>query len=209
MMRQDVPLPSCLNPPSKQSLLEGLEERRLDLLALKRGYESEDATLRAAILAQFPKIGLGFNGARDTSNVKTLGFGVSIDIPLFDRNQGAIATEQATRQKLFDEYAQRVFEARWDVATAIDDIRATNGLIAAIEASLPALQKFAQTFGDALEKGNADVLSYRTAQSALAQKQIEVIKLRQQLIENWIALEIAAGQYLPIEPTPMTRENGQ
>ena len=38
-----------------------------------------------------------------------------IDIPLFDRSQGIIATESATREKLFDEYVTRVFQA--------DDIR--------------------------------------------------------------------------------------
>jgi outer membrane protein TolC len=208
-LRVGAQLPSHLDPPEMIALLDGLEGRRLDLLALKRGYESEDETLRAAILAQFPKIGLGFNGARDTSDVKTLGFGVSIDIPLFDRNQATIATEKATRQKLFDEYTARVFDARWDIATAIDDIRATNIQIADAEAALPTLQKFADTYRDALEKGNTDALSYYLAQTALANKQLAVIKLRQQLMENWIALEIASGQYLPISNTPTTREGGQ
>jgi outer membrane protein TolC len=208
-LRAGAQLPSHLDPPEMSGLLNGLEDHRLDLLALKRGYESEDETLRAAILAQFPKIGLGFNAARDTSDVKTLGFGVSIDIPLFDRNQATIATEDATRQKLFDEYTARVFNARWDIASAIEDIRATNLQIADAEAALPTLQKFADTYREALENGNADALSYFLAQTALANKQLAVIKLRQQLVEDWIALEIASGQYLPTSNTPTTRESGQ
>ena len=87
--------------------------------------------LRAAILAQFPKLNLGFNAARDTSAIRTIGLGVTIDIPIFDRNQGAIATETATRQKLFDEFAARVFTARSDIATAAEDIEATNKQLAA------------------------------------------------------------------------------
>src|SRR5207248_1406426 len=55
--------PSRLQPPQLDELLRDLEVRRLDLVALKRGYESQDETLRAAILAQFPKISLGFNAA--------------------------------------------------------------------------------------------------------------------------------------------------
>jgi outer membrane protein TolC len=85
MLRGDDQLPSQLQPPPVADLLDGLESRRLDLLALKRGYESQDATLRAAVLAQFPKISIGLNGARDTSNVKTIGVGVSLDLPLFDQ----------------------------------------------------------------------------------------------------------------------------
>ena len=61
-----------------------------------------------------------------------------------------------------------------------------------------------QDYRAALAQGNADVLTFYTAQGTLAQKRIEVIKLKQQLIENWIALEIASGRYLPI-PNPATR----
>ena len=57
-------LPSRLDPPSTEALLADIQDRRLDLLALRRGYESEDAKLRAAILEQFPKINLGFNAAQ-------------------------------------------------------------------------------------------------------------------------------------------------
>ena len=55
---------------------------------------------------------------------------MTIDIPLFDRNQGVIAQETATRQKLFDEYVNRLFEARSDVATAVTEIKGTNAQIA-------------------------------------------------------------------------------
>jgi outer membrane protein TolC len=195
-------LPSRLDPPTTQRALEGLEDRRLDLVALRKGYESQDATLRAAILQQFPKISLGPVLARDTSDVKTLGFAVTMDIPLFDRNQGAIAVEKATREKLFDEYVARVFNARADVATALSDIRRGNEQIAATEATVPQLEKLVQTYEQALRRGHADVLSYYTAQGSLAQKRIDVLKLKQQLVEDWVALEIASGLYLPQDQRP-------
>src|SRR5205814_2330945 len=56
---RDASLPSRLAPPTTQRLLDGLEDRRLDLRALRKGYESQDAMLRAAILQQFPKISVG------------------------------------------------------------------------------------------------------------------------------------------------------
>ncbi|HEY7086755.1 MAG TPA: TolC family protein, partial [Tepidisphaeraceae bacterium] len=198
-LRGDGALPSRLQPPPLEQLIDGLEQRRLDLLALRSGYESQEATVRAAVLQQFPKITLGFNAARDTSNVHTFGLGVSIDIPVFDRNQGNIAIETASRQKLFDEYANRVFAARSDIATAIQDIESLNEELAAAEGAIPGLERLVQTYDAALQQRNVDVLSYYTAQSTLATRRVEVIKLRQQLAESWIALEIASGRILPAE----------
>lgn len=201
VMLVDEPIPSNLVPPASQELIAALSGRRLDLLGLKMGYESQEQTLRAAVLEQFPKINLGFNAARDTSNVRTFGVGVTIDIPIFDRNQGVIATEKATRQKLFDEYVSRVFAARSDIVTAVADITATNAQIASSEAGIPELQKLVDTYQSALAQGNTDVLSLYAAQATLSQRRIDVIKLKQQLIENWIALEIASGQFLPTDTT--------
>jgi len=199
---QRVSLPSNLGSPPQAELIKGLESRRLDLLGLKQGYDSQDASLRTAILAQFPKISLGFNRAGDTSNVQTLGFGVTVDIPIFDRNQGNIARERATRQKLFDEYADRLFQARSDVATALSDIRHLNGQIATGEKLVPTLQRLVDTAKSALDEGNAYVISYYQTRFNLILRQIEVLKLKQQLIETRIALEIASGRYLPDSNMP-------
>src|SRR5205814_247477 len=170
---------------------------RLDLLGLRQGYESQDATVRAAILAQFPKMSAAFVRASDTTNVHTSGFNISVDVPIFDRNQGVIATERATRQRLLDEYNQRVFEARADVAAAIADMRSLNRQIAAAEEALPLLEKVVANAQTAIEQRNADVLSYYTARSNLLQKRIQLIKLQEQLLEAHTALEIASGCFLP------------
>jgi outer membrane protein TolC len=197
-LRAGSALPFRLDPPGGEAF-EDLEVRRLDLVALKKGYESQDENLRAAILGQFPKISLGPILARDTSDVRTAGVGASIDLPVFDRNQGAIAVEQATRQKLFDEYAARLFAARADIATALEDIQSTNRLVAEAQAGVASLEELVRTSAAALSRGNVDVLSYYAARTSLDQKQIELLKLRQQLVENWIALEIAGGRQIPLE----------
>ena len=54
-------------------------------------------------------------------------------------------------------------------------------------------------------RGNADVLSFYTAQGNLAQKRIDIVKLKQQLSENWVALELAYGGYLPREQATSTQ----
>ena len=197
-LRAGLILPTRLAPPAEQELFDGLESQRLDLLGLRQGLESQDATVRAAILAQFPKMSVAIVPATDTGNVHTTGFNITVDVPIFDRNQGVIATERATRQKLLDEYNQRAFEARYDIATATADIRSLNRQIAAAEEALPLLEKLVDSAQIAIEQRNADVLSYYTARSNLLQKRIQLIKLQEQLLEAHTALEIASGRYLPM-----------
>jgi outer membrane protein TolC len=204
-LRGGLTLPTRLAPPNERELFDGLESRRLDLLGLQQGLESQDATVRAAVLAQFPKMSAAFVKASDTTNVHTTGFNVAVDVPIFDRNQGVIATERATRQRLRDEYNQRVFEAHSDIAAGIADIRSLNRQIAAAEEALPLLEKLVSSALTAVEQRNADVLSYYTARSNLLQKRIQLIKLQEQLLEAHTALEIASGRYLPMDRALQSR----
>ena len=196
-LRDGLTLPMHLDLPDERDLLSNIESRRVDLLGLRKGYESQDATVRAAVLAQFPKMSLAFVRAKDNTNVQSNGFSVAVDVQIFDRNQGVIATERATRQRLLDEYNQRVFEARADIAVAIADIRSLDRQVAAAQEALPVLERLVDSAQKAREQGNADVLSYYTARNSLLQKRIQLIKLQEQLLEAHTALEIASGRFLP------------
>jgi len=104
-----------LDPATMNARLDQLPRVRPDLLALKAGYESQEARVRAAILAQFPSLGIGVNRASDTDNVDTIGLSVSLTLPLFSGNRGNIAIERATREQLQEEYRARLAQTRVDV----------------------------------------------------------------------------------------------
>lgn len=195
-IQKDMPLPSRLALPPADEFLKGLEDRRLDLVALRRGYESQEATVRAAILAQFPKVEVGIHHTRDSGNFFTLGPTLAFDVPIFDRNQGNIAVEKATRRKLFDEYVNRLFEARSEIATLLAEIESTADKLASAEGAVPILEELVRTYEDALAAGNADILSFYGARNDLAKKTIDILKLKQELTELRIGLELASGRYL-------------
>ncbi|MEO8426575.1 MAG: TolC family protein [Verrucomicrobiota bacterium] len=205
-LRPGIDLPSRDDAPPLEELQRGLEENRLDLMALKRGYASQEQTVRAAILGRFPKISLGANYASDTSNIRTLGPAAALDLPIFDRNQGRIAIERATRQRLFDEYINRVFEARSDITRALADIQSLTSQIGAAQATVPVLERVVETYRVALNQRQVDAFSYYTAQNNLNQERIQVLKLQQQLVETHVALELASGRYLPLG---QSRDNSQ
>ena len=122
-----------------------------------------------------------------------------------NRNQGAIATETATRQRLYDEYTARFFEARNDIATALADVQALTDQIADTNLAVESLQNLVDTYKNAYDRGNADVISYYTAVANLEQKSLDLLKLQQQLWDNQIAFELATGWYIPTERGPQTR----
>ncbi|HXQ80819.1 MAG TPA: TolC family protein [Opitutaceae bacterium] len=200
-LKYAAPDPSPGPAPTADELLQGLEERRLDLVALRYGYESQEASLRAAVIAQFPKIGLNVNKANDTTPIYTRGLGVTVDLPFFDRNQGQIGVAQATRQQLFDEYVARVAEARSQVGQALANLAIARTQLATVEASLPDLAKLVSSYETALESRNADELAYRDARAALATRQMEQYLVQQQVLELGVALEIATGRP-SIAPNP-------
>jgi outer membrane protein TolC len=197
-IRRGVVLPTHISAPSQPELLEGLPQRRLDLLALQKGYQSEEETLRAAVLAQFPRISLGLTKASDTTDVHTVGINPTIDIPLFDRNQGNIAIEKATRQKLFDEYTDRIFEARADIAVALSAIHSLNLQIDAAAAAIPVAQNQLDTARAAFQAGNTDIVTYEAARREHDTRLLQLIKLKEQLVQAGSALEIASGRFIPL-----------
>lgn len=195
-LRRPIHLPQVSALPAADKLLAGLANRRLDLVALRIGYQSQEQTLRAAVLGQFPRITTGIGQARDTGNIVTQGFSLTIGLPFFDLNQGRIAVEQATRQQLFDEYAARLFDARSSVAKLRSGLEAIADQIRATQAYLPVQQKLMATYYDALLHGNADVLTYYNARDERFATRISLIDLQLNLVDRFVALEIASGQYL-------------
>jgi outer membrane protein, heavy metal efflux system len=194
-LKPDIALPSRFDPPKSRVLLKDLQQRRLDLVALRHGYDSQEAAVRAAILEQFPKITIGPTVGRDTENVDTAGFALSISLPVFNRNQGTIAIERATRQKLFDEYVNRIFQTRSDVEMILMGIHYLNGQIAAAAQTEANLQKLVDEYRKALKRGRVDALTFYTAWTDSSDSRLKLLALKGQLAQAIVALELAAGIY--------------
>ena len=191
----NISLPSHVDLPGTAVLLKGLEQRRLDLVALRRGYASQQQHLRQAIIDQFPRINVGLNHQRGNDNIGTVGLSLSIALPVFDQNQGAIARARATRKQLFDQYVSRVFTARHQIASSVMAIRSLNERVRTAQQAIPTLRNLADAYRVAVRQGQADVLSYYTAWRNLADTQVEILDLRQQLVARQIALQVDAGLY--------------
>lgn len=173
--------------------LTELTERRPDLMALKAGYAAEDARYRQAILAQFPPFNLAINRSRDNTGVNMQGFALSLALPILNGNRGNIRIEEATRQRLRDEYQIRLNSAYADVKRLVEDSRLLAAQLQMSEAGLFRFDETAANAAQALAQGDLDESSYAIFQSSRIAKHVEVTNLRQALLENRIALLALLG----------------
>lgn len=171
--------------------------QRPDLRALRAGYQSQEEKYRGAVLAQFPVLNVGLTRARDTAGLNTMGFGLSLSLPIFNRNRGNIAIEQATRQKLRNEYQYRLNSANSEVALALENIPLLQAQLQRTQQGVAALQQLAQRADAAYQAGNLVATDYVRLRSGLLDKQIEAINLAEALVEQRIALETLLGPDLP------------
>lgn len=164
-------------------------------MALQQAYKNQDEQVKIEVLQQFPQISIGFNQTKNPSAYYTLGAGVTVTLPIFDQNQGQIALAEATRQQLFDEYTNRVFQSQADIVELLATIASLNKQIQVIHHALPDLENLVNAYRLAIEFRQVDVLNYYVSWNNLTDKQIELLLLQLQLVEAHIALEIATGIY--------------
>ncbi|MCB1056136.1 MAG: TolC family protein [Acidobacteria bacterium] len=181
--------------------LDGLSERRLDLVALRAGYQSQEETVRAAILRQFPRINIGLTRARDTSAIVTLGPALSISLPSLDRNRGEIAVERATREQLRQEYSARELGAQADVMGLLEGLRQAGRALDNAKAAVPAAQQLATAYDEALRRRSADALTAYRARADLLTRELTVLQLEQELVRLGLELQMASGRYEPLAGT--------
>jgi outer membrane protein TolC len=180
-----------------EQALSTLPERRPDLAALRLGYDAQDAKVRAAILAQFPNLSFGITGGSDNSNIRNVGPQITLELPVFDRNQGNIAIERATRQQLNDEYAARLTAADGQVRAMASEIAQLRAQRARAEADRATTQRLARQADAAFAAGNLDERGYVDLITTDLGKQEEIVALQQSLLEQEEAIDTLIGAGMP------------
>lgn len=191
------PAPVAIDAARVRTELPQRLAQRPDLQALRAGYRSQEEKFRGAILAQFPALNIGLTRARDTSGLYTVGFGLSLSLPVFNANRGNIAIAKATRRKLYDEYQDRLNGAYGEVAIALENLPLLQDQLQRSRRGVIELETVAQRAQAAYRAGNMSAPDYVRLQTALLDKRSEAIELQEALTEQRIALETLLGPELP------------
>ena len=181
------------SPADAEALFATARHARLDLQALARGYDSQEASLHRAVLGQYPKLGITLTRARDTSAVHTFGPAVSFDIPLWNRNRGEILLADLAREKLRAEYAARLFQTRADIAALVSALDRDEQARAALAVQRSSLDTIAARFEAAALRGDVALPVAEAARASAIDKQLEWLALDQSCAEQRLALAMTVG----------------
>lgn len=177
--------------------LTDLPKTRPDLLALRHGYQSQEEKLYGAVLGQFPALIFGGNYGADTSHVYSGGPTVTLDLPIFNRNQGNIAIEQATRQKLNDEYQTRLNTADGEVKAMLASHALLQKQYEQMQKNAAEADKVASHAETAFAMGNIDERSYVDFKSVQLSQRQQIFTLEQGLLEEQVSLASLIGAGMP------------
>jgi len=180
-----------------QELLNNIDHKRPDLLALKAGYAAQEAKVREQILTQFPSFSIGANSLRDTGNIWTLGPFINLNLPLLNGNRGNIAMARATRSRLLAEYRDRLTTAEIEAQRLVSDQQLALNELSALQEKLPDLSVMMQHMRKALTGGNVDMLTFTTLQNSHFAQRMKVLLLEQAVLEQAVALDTVLGA-LPV-----------
>jgi outer membrane protein TolC len=199
-----VRLPA-IDAASLEPLLMDLAARRPDLLALRAGYQAQEEKVRRAVMEQFPKLIVGSNFLRDTTDIRSQSLAVSISLPIFDRNQGNIAIEQATRQQLREEYQARLDAAYGQAKRLISELRLTEDQYRSSTDSVRRLRDAVTTAEPAFQAGNLDERTFVDLRTSLLAREIATAKLEQTILQQRVGLQTLIGSRLPSRLIDLSR----
>jgi outer membrane protein TolC len=184
--------------------LSSIAQRRPDLVALRMGYAAQDQKFRTAILSQFPNLVFGVSGGSDNVNTRNIGPQIGTELPIFDRNQGNVAIERATRQQLHDEYTARLTAAHAQVEAILAEIALQDRQLAIVRRDLAGVQTSAAQAEKAYRSGDIDDRAYVDLVSAQTTKEQEIVTLEQAQREQLVAIATLIGAGMPPIVLPET-----
>ncbi len=174
-------------------LIRAAVDERLDLIALRRGYDAQEAVVRAAVLAQLPSLSVGVVHQRNESALKFLGGYVTLGLPIFGHPRAVITREEATRTRLGDELEARAAAVRADIRSLLANLDELAVQLQRAEAAVDRLEPVAEAERDAAVRGDVDRLSEQVVRTALSDARLELAALRQARDETLTGLETAVG----------------
>lgn len=197
--------PGALAAARRQSL-----QSRPDILAALATYEASQAALQLEIAKQYPDVRLGSGYQWDQGGNKW-NLAVTLDLPLFNRNEGPIAEAGAKRREAAAQCiaVQARVIGELDAATA--ERSAASGQIAGLEKVAAELKKQAELIELQIKAGGADQLESLGAQLELGFTRLALLDAQAKAalaagqLEDALRIPFANLQSVENNPRPLTQ----
>lgn len=179
--------------PGIEAVKDSDQLTRPDLLGQQKRVEALEFELSASKKTAIPSIDLEAGYKTRTGGFNGFIFGVSVPLPLFDRNQGGIARAEAelAQEKLLFEAMKKT--AAYEVNVLLERIASLQTRIADLSQQVEAAKELTKIAGIAYEEGESGLLDLLDA--ARSEKEL-VVENNSAIYEYWSAhfeLERAIG----------------
>ncbi len=182
---------------SDDEIDERLLAGRSDLRARSLDYELSEQELRLAISGQYPSIVLGPSFEKDTDGNSTLGLAASVELPIFDRNQGDIAARTAARDRSRAEYVATLHTLRSRAQESrAQAVRARAELELQQQDVLPLVERTESLFEGALRAREISIFEWLVARTRAIQARRDLLDALARYANAVIDLDAATGMPL-------------
>lgn len=177
-------------PEVERRLLAGRFELRARALAYERG----EHELRLAIYRQYPRLSIGVAFDREPGGEYYVGPGFMIELPIFNQNEGAIASKENQRGRLRAEFCAVLHELRAEAHEALAGLRQAKREIDLQQRQLlPALERTTALLEQGLKLKELGTLDWLTAQQRALGVRREYLSSLSRYQAAVIRLEAATG----------------
>jgi cobalt-zinc-cadmium efflux system outer membrane protein len=167
---------------------------RVELRTREAEYRLAEQELRLAVAKQYPKISLGPTYEKDIEGSQGLGLGASVELPLFDRNQGDIAARLALRDRRRAEYVATLHELRARAFDARARLRLARTEIELQQTEvLPLVQRAETLFESALRARELSIFEWLTARTRAIQARKDLLDALTRYADAAVELDAATG----------------
>lgn len=187
------PRPSRLPRQSAQQLFQQAQARRLDLRALVFAYKSASAAVLRAVLDQYPRLSLGFSGARTSAGVNQAGVQLALVVPLFGANRGPVHLAKAQRVSAFRAYVARLARARAQIYALDARGRDERQELQAFQGRQHVLRGSLRQLARAYRAHTIGAFRYLSLAAALWRVRLQILALHAAFDQTVILLKAADG----------------
>ena len=150
-----------VNDLAAGSLRRKALQERTDVLGLLAEYEAAQSGLRLEVAKQFPNITLGPGYTYD-QGFDLYTFGLSVDLPIFNQNQGPIAEAEARRKEAAARFVALQAKIIGDIDRAIASYRGGTRAVATADTLLQGQMRRRQQIDRSFRLGEVDRLAVLT-----------------------------------------------
>lgn len=197
----NTPAPSPLDVALLRQQVQQRLQQRPDLVAIRAAYQATEAEYHAEVLAQFPLLSVSVNRAQDNLGDNSVGPGISLSLPLFNRNRGNIAIARANRAQLYAAYQARLDAASNEAMVALDNYPLLERQMKQITQDVPTLRQQVAAATQAYDDGNVTLSDMTRMEMVLLDRRMAVVNVGLALQEQRIALNTLLGANLPDKGT--------